>query len=115
MVEGIATQADRSLYKVNLARVVSNFIGETEENLARVFAVAAATDAVLFFDEADALFGKRTQVKDGHDRFADQVTGFLMALLETHPGMVVLATSNRKNLDDAFLRRLRFTSARSSK
>ena len=107
----LAAEVDRDLYCVDLSRVVSKFIGETEKNLARVFAVAEATDAVLFFDEADALFGKRTTVKDSHDRYANQEVSYLLERIEAYPGLVVLTTNNRKNLDDAFLCRLRFTSA----
>lgn len=107
----LAAEVDRDLYCVDLSRVVGKYIGETEKNLARVFAMAAATDAVLFFDEADALFGKRTEVKDSHDRYANQEVGYLVERLEAHPGLIVLATNARKNLDEAFLRRLRFTSA----
>lgn len=107
----LAAEVDRDLYCVDLSRVVGKYIGETEKNLARVFAMAAATDAVLFFDEADALFGKRTEVKDSHDRYANQEVSYLVERLEAHPGLIVLATNARKNLDEAFLRRLRFTSA----
>lgn len=107
----MAAEADRDLYCVNLSRLVSKFIGETEKNLARVFAVAEVTGAVLFFDEADALFGRRTAVKDSHDRYANQKVSYLMERIEAYPGMVILATNNRKSLDEAFLRRLRFTSA----
>lgn len=107
----LAAEVDRDLYCVDLSRVVGKFIGETEKNLSRVFAVAEATDAVLFFDEADALFSKRTTVKDSHDRYANQEVSYLLERIEAYPGLVVLTTNNRKNLDDAFLRRLRFTSA----
>ncbi|MGZ4507152.1 MAG: ATP-binding protein [Blastococcus sp.] len=96
------------LYRVDLAGVVSKYIGETEKNLARVFAAAAATDAVLFFDEADALFGKRTEVRDAHDRYANVEVAYLLQRIEQHDGVVVLATNLRKNIDDAFLRRLQF-------
>ncbi len=106
----LAAEVDRDLYCVDLSRVVSKFIGETEKNLARVFALAEATEAVLFFDEADALFGKRTDVKDGHDRYANQEVSYLLERIESHPSLVILATNNRKNLDEAFLRRMRFIS-----
>lgn len=96
------------LYRVDLAGVVSKYIGETEKNLARVFAAAAATDAVLFFDEADALFGKRTEVRDAHDRYANVEVSYLLQRIEQHDGVVVLATNLRKNIDEAFLRRLQF-------
>ena len=106
----LAAELDRDLYCIDLTRVVSKFIGETEKNLARVFAVAEATEAVLFFDEADALFGKRTEVKDSHDRYANQEVSYLLERIEAYPGVVILTTGNRKNLDEAFLRRLRFIS-----
>jgi SpoVK/Ycf46/Vps4 family AAA+-type ATPase len=105
----LAAEADRDLYCVDLSRVAGKYIGETEKNLARVFAVAEATGAVLFFDEAEALFGKRTPVKDSHDRHANQAVSYLLERIEAYPGLVVLTTNNRKNLDEAFLRRLRFT------
>ncbi len=105
----LAAEADRDLYCVDLSRVAGKFIGETEKNLDRVFAVAEATGAVLFFDEADALFGKRTTVKDSHDRYANQEVSYLLERIEAYPGLVVITTNNRKNLDEAFLRRLRFT------
>jgi ATPase family associated with various cellular activities (AAA) len=97
------------LYKIDLSAVVSKFIGETEQNLAQIFAEAAGADAVLFFDEADALFGKRTQVRDAHDRYANLETSYLLQKLEEHDGVVVLATNLRKNVDEAFVRRLAFT------
>jgi len=105
----LAAEADRDLYCVDLSRVAGKYIGETEKNLDRVFAVAEATGAVLFFDEADALFGKRTPVKDSHDRYANQEVSYLLKRIEAYPGLVVLTTNNRRNLDEAFLRRLRFT------
>jgi SpoVK/Ycf46/Vps4 family AAA+-type ATPase len=107
----LAAELDRDLYCVDLSRVAGKFIGETEKNLARVFAVAEATEAVLFFDEADALFAKRTKVKDSHDRYANQEVSYLLKRIEAYPGVVVLTAKSRKNLDEAFLRRLRFTSA----
>jgi len=105
----LASESDRDLYCVDLSRLVSQYISETEKNLARVFALAEATGAVLFFDEADALFGRRTGVKDSHDRYANQDVSYLLELMEAYPGLVILATNQRKNLDEAFLRRLRFT------
>ena len=106
----LAAEAERDLYCVDLARAVSKYIGETEKNLARIFALAEATGAVLFFDEADALFGRRTEVKDSHDRYANQEVSYLLERMEAYPGLIILATNNRKNLDEAFLRRLRFSS-----
>jgi hypothetical protein len=104
----LARSLGLDLYRVDLAAVVSKYIGETEKNLARVFAAAEATDAVLFFDEADALFGKRTEVHDAHDRYANVEVAYLLQRIEGHDGLVVLATNLRKNVDEAFLRRLAF-------
>jgi SpoVK/Ycf46/Vps4 family AAA+-type ATPase len=89
--------------------VVSKYIGETEKNLARIFAEAATSNAILFFDEADALFGKRTQVRDAHDRYANVEISYLLQKMEEYDGVVVLATNLRKNLDEAFVRRLHVT------
>ncbi|MGH3930787.1 MAG: ATP-binding protein, partial [Pseudonocardiaceae bacterium] len=97
------------LYKIDLSTVVSKFIGETEKNLARIFAEAATSNAILFFDEADALFGKRTQVRDAHDRYANLETSYLLQKMEEHEGVVILATNLRKNMDEAFVRRLHVT------
>jgi SpoVK/Ycf46/Vps4 family AAA+-type ATPase len=94
------------LYKIDLSTVVSKYIGETEKNLARIFAEAATSNAILFFDEADALFGKRTQVRDAHDRYANVEISYLLQKMEEYEGMVVLATNLRKNMDEAFVRRL---------
>lgn len=105
--EDLARTMGRNLMRIDLGQVVSRFIGETEKNLGRVFAEAAASGALLFFDEADALFGKRTEVKDGHDRYANLEVGYLLQKIEAHSGIVVLASSGRQNIDPAFLRRLR--------
>jgi SpoVK/Ycf46/Vps4 family AAA+-type ATPase len=94
------------LYKIDLSTVVSKYIGETEKNLARIFAEAATSNAILFFDEADALFGKRTQVRDAHDRYANIEISYLLQKMEEYEGVVVLATNLRKNMDEAFVRRL---------
>ncbi len=94
------------LYRIDLSSVVSKYVGETEKNLARVFAEAATSNAVLFFDEADALFGKRTQVRDAHDRYANVETSYLLQKMEEYEGAVILATNLRKNMDEAFVRRL---------
>jgi MoxR-like ATPase len=109
MAAGIlARSLGLDLYRVDLAGLVSKYIGETEKNLARVFAAAEGTDAVLLFDEADALFGKRTEVRDAHDRYANLEVAYLLQRIEQHDGVVVLATNLRKNIDEAFLRRLTF-------
>lgn len=97
------------LYRIDLSTVVSKYIGETEKNLARIFAEARTSNAVLFFDEADALFGKRTQVHDAHDRYANVEISYLLQKMEEYQGLVILATNLRKNIDEAFVRRLHFT------
>jgi SpoVK/Ycf46/Vps4 family AAA+-type ATPase len=96
-------------YKIDLSTVVSKYIGETEKNLNRIFAEAETSNAVLFFDEADALFGKRTEVKDSHDRYANIEVNYLLQKMEEHEGVVILATNLSKNMDEAFLRRVNFS------
>ena len=96
------------LFRIDLATVVSKYIGETEKNLDRVFAAADGSNAILFFDEADALFGKRSEVQDAHDRYANIEVAYLLQQMESYPGAVVLATNFRQNIDEAFLRRLDF-------
>jgi MoxR-like ATPase len=93
-------------YKFDLSMVVSKYIGETEKQLSRIFREAHASNAILFFDEADALFGKRSEVKDAHDRYANIEVAYLLQKIEEHEGIVILATNFRKNLDDAFTRRM---------
>jgi SpoVK/Ycf46/Vps4 family AAA+-type ATPase len=88
--------------------VVSKYIGETEKNLNRIFTEAETSNAILFFDEADALFGKRSEVKDSHDRYANIEVNYLLQKMEEHEGIVILATNLSKNVDDAFLRRLQW-------
>ncbi len=105
--EVLASTIGRDLMRVDLGRMVSRYIGETEKNLDRVFAMAAASGAVLFFDEADALFGKRSDVKDSHDRYANIEVSYLLQKLERYRGLVVVAASMRQNIDPALLRRLR--------
>ncbi len=107
--EVIAGELGLNIYKIDIASMVSKYIGETEKNLACLFSEAENTDVMLFFDEADALFGKRTEVRSSHDRHANVETGFLLQKMEEHRGIVVLATNLRKNMDDAFLRRINFT------
>lgn len=102
----LATRLGLPLYRVDLAAVSSKYIGETEKNLARLLARAEASEAVLLFDEADALFGKRTDVRDANDRFANAQTNYLLQRLETFDGIVVLTTNSRARLDTAFARRL---------
>jgi SpoVK/Ycf46/Vps4 family AAA+-type ATPase len=104
--EIIAADLGLELYKVDLSTLVSKYIGETEKNLDRVFTAAREANAILFFDEADALFGKRSEVKDAHDRYANIEVGYLLQKMEEYDGIVILATNLRKNMDDAFVRRL---------
>lgn len=95
----------RDVYRVDLSAVVSKYIGETEKNLANLFAVAQDRNWILFFDEADALFGKRTNVKDSHDRYANQEVSYLLQRIEECSALCILASNLRSNIDDAFLRR----------
>lgn len=95
-----------NVFRIDLSTIVSKYIGETEKNLARLFEEAEYRNWILFFDEADALFGKRTQVKDAHDRYANQEVSYLMQRIETFDGMVILATNIKGNVDDAFTRRI---------
>ncbi len=95
----------KEVYKVDISMVVSKFIGETEKNLASLFAKAESKGWILFFDEADALFGKRTNVRDAHDKYANQEVSYLLQRVETYDGLVILASNLKNNIDDAFLRR----------
>ncbi len=104
----LARRLGTSMHLVDSSQVVSKYIGETEKNLARVFAAAEVTGAILFFDEADALFGKRTEVKDSHDRYANVATSYLLRRMESFGGMAILATIEKKSLDEAFVRCLQF-------
>jgi SpoVK/Ycf46/Vps4 family AAA+-type ATPase len=106
--EALANSLGVELLIVDLSRVVSKWIGETEKNLASVFDAAERAQASLFFDEADALFGKRTEVSDAHDRYANLETAYLLTRLEQFEGLAILATNLRDNIDPAFLRRLEF-------
>jgi hypothetical protein len=106
--EVIANALELDLYRIDLAGVVSKYIGETERNLRRVFDAAEEGGVLLLFDEADALFGKRSEVKDSHDRYANIEVNYLLARMEDYSGIAILATNQRHALDEAFLRRLRF-------
>lgn len=101
----LGKKASKPVYRVDLASVVSKYIGETEKNLSGLFARAEDKDWILFFDEADALFGKRTNVKEAKDRFANQEVSYLLQRVERYPGLVILASNYKSNIDDAFLRR----------
>jgi len=104
----LASDLGLDLYQVDLATIVSKYIGETEKNLARIFAAAEGSNAILFFDEADAMFGKRSEVSDAKDRYANIEVAYLLQRMEAYAGAVILATNFRRNIDDAFLRRLDF-------
>ena len=106
--EVIAAELGLELYKIDLSTVVNKYIGETEKNLGRIFDEASNSNAILFFDEADAIFGKRSEVKDAHDRYANIEVSYLLQRMETYDGVTILATNLRANLDDAFTRRLQF-------
>ena len=96
------------LYRIDLATVVSKYIGETEKNLDRIFREAEYSNAILFFDEADALSGNQKQVSDAHDRYTNIETGYLLQRMEEYMGIAILATNLRRGLDRAFVRRMRF-------
>ncbi len=104
----MANQLGIDLYRIDLSTVVSKYIGETEKNLERIFSDAAQSNAILFFDEADTIFGKRSEVKDAHDRYANLEVGYLLQRMESYNGVAILATNLRANLDEAFTRRLHF-------
>jgi hypothetical protein len=106
--EVVAAELGLDLYRIDLSGVVSKYIGETEKNLDRIFHAAEDANAVLFFDEADALFGKRSEVNDAHDRYANIEISYLLQKMEAYEGVAILATNLRDNLDPAFVRRLAF-------
>lgn len=106
--EVLANDLSLDLYRIDLSQVVSKYIGETEKNLSRIFAAAEDSGAVLLFDEADALFGKRSEVKDSHDRYANVEVSYLLQKMETYRGLAILTTNQKSALDTAFLRRLRY-------
>ncbi|TRY29845.1 ATP-binding protein [Aliiglaciecola sp. M165] len=101
----LGKKLQRDVYRIALSSVVSKYIGETEKNLDKIFAAAEKMDCILFFDEADALFGKRTNVSDAHDRYANQEVSYLLQRIEDFPGVVILASNFSHNIDDAFMRR----------
>ncbi len=106
--EIMAGELGLDLFKIDLSSVVSKYIGETEKNLERIFSEAQTSNAILFFDEADALFGKRSEVRDSHDRYANIEISYLLQRMEMYDGVTILATNLRANLDEAFTRRLQF-------
>ena len=107
--EIVARELGLELYKIDLSGVVSKYIGETEKNLERVFRAAEHANAILFFDEADALFGKRSEVRDSHDRYANIEVSYLLQKMEMYDGVAILASNLRQHLDESFLRRLAFS------
>jgi AAA+ superfamily predicted ATPase len=106
--EVIGRDLELDIYRIDLSQVVSKYIGETEKNLARVFNEAAEGNSILFFDECDALFGKRTEVHNAHDKYANTEVSYLLQRIEEYEGLCILATNFQQNLDPAFLRRIRF-------
>ena len=106
--EVIANELRLDLYRIDLATVVSKYIGETEKNLKRLFDAAEGTGAILLFDEADALFGRRSEVRDSHDRYANIEVSYLLQRVETYQGLAILTTNQNQAIDPAFLRRIRF-------
>ncbi len=106
--EIMASELGLDLYKIDLSAIVSKYIGETEKNLDRIFREGQTSNAILFFDEADALFGKRSEVRDSHDRYANIEMAYLLQKMDEYEGTVILATNLRKNMDEAFARRMHF-------
>lgn len=104
--EVMARELGLELYRIDLSRIVSKYIGETEKNLRQLFAEAESSGAVLFFDEGDSLFGKRTEVKDSHDRYANMEAAYLLQRIESYEGISILATNLQNNMDEAFIRRM---------
>ena len=104
----LANELELDLYRIDLASIVSKYIGETEKNLRRVFDAAEDGAAILLFDEADALFGKRSEVNDSHDRYANIEVSYLLQRMEAYRGLAILTTNLKGSLDTAFRRRLRF-------
>ena len=104
----LASSLGQAICRVDLGRLVSKYIGETEKNLKRLFEVAESGNAVLLFDEADALFGKRSGVKDSHDRYANIEVSYLLQRMEAFDGLVIITANKKANIDPAFLRRLRY-------
>ena len=106
--QALAAETSLDIYRIDLSAVVSKYIGETEKNLARVLETAEAQDVILFLDKADVLFGQRTEVRDAHDRYANADTNYLLQRIEHYPGLVILSSNRKSNLDETLLRRARF-------
>jgi SpoVK/Ycf46/Vps4 family AAA+-type ATPase len=101
----LGKQFEKEVYRIDLSQVVSKYIGETEKNLEKIFNKAEHKDWILFFDEADALFGKRSNIQSAHDKYANQEVSYLLQRVEDFPGLVILASNNKNNIDGAFIRR----------
>jgi SpoVK/Ycf46/Vps4 family AAA+-type ATPase len=106
--EVLANELNLDLFRIDISSVVSKYIGETEKNLRRIFDAAESGGAILLFDEADALFGKRSDVKDSHDRYANMEVAYLLQKIEAYRGLAILTTNLKDSIDQAFLRRIRF-------
>jgi SpoVK/Ycf46/Vps4 family AAA+-type ATPase len=106
--EVVARELRTNLYRVNLNQIVSQYIGETEKNLTRVFETAQKKSAVLLFDEADALFGKRSEVKDSHDRYANIEVSYLLSKIEAYRGLVILTTNRKVDIDPSVMCRVKY-------
>jgi len=104
----IALQLKLDLYKIDLSSIVSKYIGETEKNLDKIFDEAASSNSILFFDEADAIFSKRTEIKDSHERYSNIDTDYFHQKLEEHRGIIILSTNSVKNMDDVFSLRIKY-------
>jgi len=104
-VKLLGKEFKKKVFRVDLRQIVSEYIGETEKNLDAVFNKVGSKDWILFFDEADALFGKRTDVRDAHDKYANAEVSYLMQRIEAYPGLVILATNSKSNIDSSFVRR----------
>lgn len=105
--EVLANELQLDLYRIDLSNVVSKYIGETEKNLKKIFDATEDGGAILLFDEADALFGKRTDVKDSHDRYANQEVSYLLQRVENYQGLIILTTNVKSNIDQTFVRRFK--------
>ena len=104
----IGNELGLPVFQVDLSRVISKYIGETEKSLAKIFDLAGKNNAILFFDETDALFGKRSEIKDSHDKYANVETSFLLQKMEEYQGVVIMTTNLLTNIDPAFLRRISY-------
>ena len=104
----LGRESGLEVYSINLPEIVSKFIGETEKNLEQVFAQAEGKSWILFFDEADALFGKRSETKDSHDRYANAEISYLLERIQNYSGLAILATNSKNNIDEALIRRFRY-------